>query len=187
MAELLRNPQVMRRAKKELLEVIGLERTVKESDIDELPYLQAVVKETLRLHPAAPLLLPYKARNDVEICGYTIPNGAHALVNIWAMNRDPKYWNQPLTFAPERFIGSKIDYKGGSFEFIPFGGGRRLCLGLPLATRMVHLMLASMILSFDWKLPRGINPEHLDMQEHFGMTLKKAVPLCAIPVMKKFD
>ncbi|KAH1074870.1 hypothetical protein J1N35_027198 [Gossypium stocksii] len=187
MAELLRNPQVMQKAKKELLEVIGSERTVKESDIDELPYLQAVVKETLRLHPAAPLLLPYKARNDVEICSFTIPKGAHALVNIWAMNRDPKYWNQPLTFAPERFTGSKIDYKGGSFEFIPFGAGRRLCLGLPLATRMVHLMLASMILSFDWKLPQGINPEDLDMQEHFGMTLKKAVPLYAIPVMKTFD
>ncbi|MBA0773249.1 hypothetical protein Gotri_008540 [Gossypium trilobum] len=187
MAELLRNPQVMQKAKKELLEVIGSERTVKESDIDELPYLQAVVKETLRLHPAAPLLLPYKARNDVEICGYTIPKGAHALVNIWAMNRDPKYWNQPLTYSPERFIGSKIDYKGGSFEFIPFGAGRRLCLGLPLATRMVHLMLASMILSFDWKLPKGTNPEDMDMQEHFGMTLKKAVPLYAIPVMKTFD
>ncbi|XVF52082.1 hypothetical protein PTKIN_Ptkin04bG0236400 [Pterospermum kingtungense] len=185
MAELLRNPEVMRKARNELIRVIGSERTVKESDIDELPYLQAVVKETLRLHPAAPLLLPYKARNNAEICGYTIPKGAHVLVNIWAINRDPKYWNQPLKFYPERFIGSKMDYKGGSFEFIPFGAGRRLCLGLPLATRMVHLMLASMILSFDWKLPQGTNPEDLDMQEHFGMTLKKAKPLYAIPVSRK--
>ncbi|WRX16789.1 Cytochrome P450 - like 10 [Theobroma cacao] len=184
MAELLRNPEVMQKAREELMNVIGSERTVKESDMDELPYLQAVVKETLRLHPAAPLLLPYKARNDVEICGYTIPKGTHALVNIWAINRDPKYWDHPLTFCPGRFIGSKIDYKDGSYEFIPFGAGRRLCLGLPLATRMVHLMLASMILSFDWKLPQGINPQELDMQEKFGMTLKKAVPLYAIPVMR---
>ncbi|GMJ06011.1 cytochrome P450, family 76, subfamily C, polypeptide 4 [Hibiscus trionum] len=186
MAELLRNPEVMHKAKKELTEVIGTERTVKESDIDGLPYLQAVVKETLRLHPAAPLLLPYKARNDVEICGYTVPKGSHALVNIWAMNRDPKYWNRPLTFSPERFMGSKIDYKGGTFEYIPFGAGRRLCLGLPLATRMVHLMLGSMILSFEWELPPGIKPEDVDMQEQFGMTLKKAVPLCAIPVNRNF-
>ncbi|KAK8497072.1 hypothetical protein V6N11_050894 [Hibiscus sabdariffa] len=185
MAELLRNPEVMQKARKELTEVIGSETSVKESDMDQLPYLQAVVKETLRLHPAAPLLLPYKARNDVEICGYTIPKGAHALVNIWAMNRDPKYWSHPLAFSPERFIGSKIDYKGGNFEYIPFGAGRRLCLGLPLATRMVHLMLASMILSFDWELPPGTNPEDLDMQEQFGMTLKKAMPLCAIPVYRK--
>lgn len=185
MAELLRNPEVMRKARSEIIRVIGSERAVKESDIDGLPYLQAVVKETLRLHPAAPLLLPYKARNDAEICGYTIPKGANVLVNIWAINRDPKYWNHPLKFYPERFIGSKLDYKGGSFEFIPFGAGRRLCLGLPLATRMVNLMLASMILSFDWKLPQGISPKDLDMQEHFGMTLKKAKPLYAIPVSRK--
>ncbi|XVE57349.1 hypothetical protein DITRI_Ditri04bG0084000 [Diplodiscus trichospermus] len=185
MAELLRNPKVMQKAREELIRVIGSETTVEESDIDKLPYLQAVVKETLRLHPAAPLLLPYKARNDVEICGYTIPKGTHVLVNVWSINRDPKYWNQPLTFYPERFIGSKIDYKSGSFEFIPFGAGRRLCLGLPLATRMVHLMLASMILSFDWKLPQDINPEDLDVEEHFGMTLKKATPLYAFPVLRK--
>lgn len=85
-------------------------------------------------------------------------------------------------FCPERFLDSGLDYRGRDFEFIPFGTGRRICPGLPLAVRMVHLMLASMILSFDWKLPQGINPEDLDMQEQFGTTLKKAVPFYAIPI-----
>ncbi|XVF13720.1 hypothetical protein REPUB_Repub08aG0231900 [Reevesia pubescens] len=183
MAEVLRKPKVLQKARRELIEVIGSERAVKESDMDQLPYLQAVVKETMRLHPAAPLLLPYKAKNDVQICGYTIPKDAQLLVNAWAIGRDPNYWNDPLSFCPERFLDSGLDYKGRDFEYIPFGAGRRICPGWPLAVRMVHLMLASMIHSFDWKLPQGIiNPEGLDMQEQFGMTLKKAIPLCAIPI-----
>ncbi|KAE8657221.1 geraniol 8-hydroxylase-like [Hibiscus syriacus] len=182
MAELLRKPEVLQKAKRELMEVIGTERAVRESDIDELPYLQAVVKETMRLHPAAPLLLPYKAKNDVEICGYALPKNAQLLVNAWAIGRDPNYWTDPFSFCPERFIDSGLDFRGRCFEYIPFGAGRRICPGLPLAVRMVHLMLASMIQCFDWKLPQGINPRDLDMQEQFGMTLKKAIPLCAIPI-----
>ncbi|GMJ06012.1 cytochrome P450, family 76, subfamily C, polypeptide 4 [Hibiscus trionum] len=182
MAELLRKPEVLQKTKRELIEVIGGGRAVQESDIDELPYLQAVVKETMRLHPAAPLLLPYKAKTDVEICGYTIPKNAQLLVNAWAIGRDPNYWTDPLSFCPERFIGSRFDFRGRDFEYIPFGAGRRICSGLPLAVRMVHLMLASMIHSFDWKLPQGIGPQDIDMQEQFGTTLKKAVPLCAVPI-----
>ncbi|XVF52081.1 hypothetical protein PTKIN_Ptkin04bG0236300 [Pterospermum kingtungense] len=182
MAELLRKPEALEKTRRELMEVIGSERAVKESDIDQLPYLQAVVKETMRLHPAAPLLLPYKAKNHVEICGYTIPKDAQVLVNAWAIGRDPKYWNDPFSFSPGRFLDSSLDYRGRDFEYIPFGAGRRICPGLPLAVRMVHLMLASMVHSFDWKLPHGIKPEDLDMQEQFGTTLKKAIPLCAFPI-----
>ncbi|XWS49324.1 hypothetical protein CRYUN_Cryun13aG0154000 [Craigia yunnanensis] len=181
MAELFRKPEVLEKTRRELIEVIGSERDVKESDMDQLPYLQAVVKETMRLHPAAPLLLPYKAKNHAEICGYTIPKDAQVLVNAWAIGRDPKYWKDPFSFCPERFLDSSLDYRGRDFEYIPFGAGRRICPGLPLAVRMVHLMLASMIHSFDWKLPLGINPEDLDMEEQFGTTLKKAIPLYAIP------
>ncbi|PPR96511.1 hypothetical protein GOBAR_AA24171 [Gossypium barbadense] len=182
MAELLRKPGVLQKTRRELMEVIGTKRTVQESDLDKLPYLEAVAKETMRLHPAAPLLLPYKAKNDVEICGYTIPNNTQLLVNAWAIARDPNYWNHPFSFCPERFLDSSLDFRGRYFEYIPFGAGRRICPGLPLAVRMVHLILASMIHSFDWKLPHGIHPQDLDMQEQFGMTLKKAIPLCAIPI-----
>ncbi|PON63362.1 Cytochrome P450, E-class, group I [Parasponia andersonii] len=186
MAELLRQPDVRRKAREELSQVIGPGRAVQESDIDQLPYLQAIVKETLRLHPAVPLLLPYKARNDVELCGYAVAKGTQVLINAWAIGRDPKYWTEPTCFMPERFLlKPSVDYRGRDFEYIPFGAGRRICPGLPLAARMVHLMLASILHPFDWKLPEGISPEELDMEEQFGVTLKKAVPLCAIPVLDK--
>lgn len=183
MAELLTNPELLRIAQKELNEVIGTDRAVKESDIDQLRYLQAVVKETMRLHPVVPLLLPYKATNDVKVRGYTIPKGTQVLVNAWSISRDPKYWTDPTSFNPNRFLDSDIDYKGHDFQYIPFGAGRRICPGLPLAIRMVHLMLASIIHCFDWKLPEGMRPKDLDMEDQFGVTLKKAIPLRALPVL----
>ncbi|GLU05336.1 hypothetical protein SLE2022_224390 [Rubroshorea leprosula] len=180
MAELIGNPEIMQKAREELREVIGRERAVRESDIDQLPYLQAVVKETLRLHPAVPLLLPYKATNDVEVCGYTIPKGTPVLVNPWGMARDPNYWDEPLAFRPERFLNflNSTD-RGRDFEYPPFGAGRRICPGLPLAIRMIHPMLGSIIHSFKWRLPPG---EELDMKDQFGVTLKKAKSLRAIPI-----
>lgn len=181
MAELLHNPSLLQRSRDELTAAIGTERPVQESDTRHLPYLQAIVKETLRLHPAVPLLLPYKSKNDAEVCGYVIPKGMQVLVNAWAIGRDPSYWEDPLSFTPERFLGSNVDYKGRDFEYIPFGAGRRICPGLPLAIRMVHLMVASLVQSFNWKLPEGMAPESLDMQEQFGVTLRKAIPLRAIP------
>ncbi|GLU05338.1 hypothetical protein SLE2022_224410 [Rubroshorea leprosula] len=179
MAELLGNPEIMQKAREELREVIGRERAVRESDIDQLPYLQAVVKETMRLHPVVPLLLPYKATNNVEVCGYTIPKGTQVLVNAWGMARDPNYWKEPLAFRPERFLNSNVDYRGRNFQYLPFGAGRRICPGLPLGIRMIHLMLGSIVHSFEWRLPPG---EELDMKDQFGVTLKKAKSLCAIPV-----
>ncbi|CAI8602341.1 unnamed protein product [Vicia faba] len=151
MAELIHNPHVMTKAKEELEQVIGIGNTIDESDITKLPYLQAIVKETLRLHPSAPLLLPRKARIDVKICGYTIPQGSQILVNEWAMGRNPSIWDNPNMFFPERFLGSEINFKGQYFQFTPFGGGRRMCPGMPLAIRMLHTMLGSLINSFDWK------------------------------------
>ncbi|KAA8525703.1 hypothetical protein F0562_007558 [Nyssa sinensis] len=183
MAELLRKPEVMQKAQNELIQTIGTKRLVNESDMGKLPYLQAIVKETMRLHPAAPLLLPYKARKDTEILGFTIVKDSQVLVNAWAIGRDPKYWDKSMSFLPERFLGSGLDYKGRDFEYIPFGAGRRICPGMPLAVRMVQLMLASIIQSYSWKLPEGTTPENLDMAEQFGVTLKKAVPLKAIPIM----
>ncbi|XP_057977772.1 geraniol 8-hydroxylase-like [Malania oleifera] len=184
MAELLRKPETLQNARKELIDTIGTDRSVLESDIERLPYLQAVVKETMRLHPAAPLLLPYIAGNDVEVCGFTIPKGSQVLVNAWAIARDPSCWKDPTSFCPERFLDSSLDYKGHDFEYIPFGAGRRICPGLPLGVRMVNLELASLIHSFHWELPKGTTPESLDMQEQFGITLKKAVPLSAIPSVR---
>ncbi|KAE8125141.1 hypothetical protein FH972_019975 [Carpinus fangiana] len=181
MAELLHNPETLQKARNELLQVIGPQGEIKESDIDRLSYIHAIVKETLRLHPPVPLLLPYIAGNDAHVCGYTIFKGNQVLINAWSISRDPQYWADPLSFKPERFLGSNVDFKGRDFEYIPFGAGRRICPGLPLAHRMVNLMLASVLHAFNWKLPMGITPEKLDMSEQYGITLKKAVSLCAIP------
>ncbi|XWS38465.1 hypothetical protein CRYUN_Cryun19dG0133600 [Craigia yunnanensis] len=183
MAELLRNPQVLLKAKKELEQTIGKGNPVEESNLNRLPYLQAIIKETFRMHPAVPLLLPRRAGADAEICGFTVPEGAQVLVNAWAIGRDPSIWESPSAFMPERFLGSEIDVKGRDFVLIPFGAGRRICPGLPLANRMLHLMLGSLIHSFDWKLEAGILPKDMNMEEKFGLTLQMAKPLRAIPIL----
>ncbi|KAB2620362.1 geraniol 8-hydroxylase-like [Pyrus ussuriensis x Pyrus communis] len=173
MAELLRNPEKLSKAHEELEQVIGKGKPVEESDIARLPYLQAIIKETFRLHPAVPFLIPRKAKQDVEIL----------LVNAWAIGRDPFIWDNPTSFVPERYFGldHQIDVLGKNFELIPFGGGRRICPGLPLAMRMLHLMLGSLINSFDWKLEDEVTPENMNMEEKFGITLEMAHPLRAVP------
>ncbi|KHN29573.1 Cytochrome P450 76C2 [Glycine soja] len=184
MAELLHNPNIMSKAKAELENTIGKGNLVEASDIARLPYLQAIVKETFRLHPAVPLL-PRKAEVDLEMHGYTVPKGAQVLVNMWAIGRDPKLWdNNPSLFSPERFLGSEIDFRGRSFELTPFGAGRRMCPGLPLAIRLLFLMLGLLINSFDWMLEDGIKPEDMNMDEKFGLTLGKAQPVLAVPIFK---
>ncbi|EYU25535.1 hypothetical protein MIMGU_mgv1a025588mg [Erythranthe guttata] len=182
MTELLRNPEIMSKAKNELRTVIGKNKQVEESDIFKLPYLRAVIKETFRFHPVAPFLIPHKANANVEMNGYIIPKDAQILVNIWAMGRDSSIWSNPNTFEPERFLDSKINFKGHDFEFIPFGSGRRICPGMPLAHIMVHLMVASLIHDFEWKLEPGMKHEEIDLNAMFGLSLHKAVPLKAFPV-----
>lgn len=181
MTEILRNPEILKKAQAELEEIIGKGNPVEEPDISRLPYLQAIVKETFRLHPAVPLVVR-KVDSDVKLFNYTVPQNAQVLVNLWAIGRDPEIWEEPNTFEPERFLGSEVDVKGRDFKLIPFGAGRRICPGLPLATRMIHLMLASLIHGFDWKLEAGVSPENTDMEERFGLTLEKAQRLRAIPV-----
>jgi cytochrome P450 len=184
MAELIHNPEKMKRVQAELEEIVGQERKVEESVAERLPYLHAVVKEVLRLHPPVPFLIPHRADNRCEIAGFVIPKHTQILVNVWAIGRDPSIWKEPLKFIPERFIDdemSSVDYRGQNLELIPFGAGRRMCVGLPLASRMVHLLLASLLHSFEWALPEGMSAHQVDMSDRFGITLAKAVPLEAIP------
>ncbi|KAL0368975.1 UNVERIFIED_CONTAM: cytochrome [Sesamum calycinum] len=172
----------MAKARKELHTVIGEKGQVQESDISRLPYLQAVVKEIFRLHPPGPLLIPHKAEADTEINGYIVPGNGQILVNAWAIGRDANIWSNPDSFEPERFLDSKIDLRGQNFELIPFGSGRRICPGLPLAYRVVHVMVASLIHNFDWKHEGGILREEMDMKENFRFFLQKAVPQKVAPV-----
>ncbi|OEL19574.1 Cytochrome P450 76C4 [Dichanthelium oligosanthes] len=183
MAELLQNTRCLDKVQKELKGVLGKRTHVTESDINQLPYLQAVVKETLRLHPTVPIGLS-KAEATVAIQGYRIPKGTTVYVNIWAICRRARVWVDPEKFVPERFADKDVSFLGTNFELIPFGAGRRVCLGLPLAERMLHLMLAALLHQFQWTLPDdghvGGDAGAVDMAEQFGLVLSMATPLRAV-------
>ncbi|XP_009626046.1 iridoid oxidase-like [Nicotiana tabacum] len=186
MAELLHNPNTLQKVQVELRRVINPTRKLEEEDLDKLPYLKAVIKETLRLHPPLPFLVPHMAMDSCTMLGYYIPKETQVLVNVWAIGRDPTTWKNPLKFKPERFLKpNMVDYKGQHFEFIPFGSGRRMCPAIPLASRVLPLALGSVLQKFDWVLADGVKPEDLDMNERMGITLKKAIPLKAIPIAYK--
>ncbi|KAH9293728.1 hypothetical protein KI387_041067, partial [Taxus chinensis] len=172
MAELIHYPHIMKLMQAEVDQVVGQNRRVEESDIYSLPYLHAVVKEVLRLHPLGPLLVPHRADSLCEVAGFGIPKHTQVWVNVWAIGRDPAIWKEPLEFMPIRFLEgetSKMEFKGHDFEFIPFGAGRRICLGLHLADKMVHFILALLVHSFDWTLPGGMSGEEMDMSDLFGV------------------
>ncbi|KAJ9553225.1 hypothetical protein OSB04_017270 [Centaurea solstitialis] len=176
MSELVRNKDIISKIQEEIKREVKSEK-LNESHLSKLPYLQACIKETLRLHPPVPFLLPHKAKETCEVMNYTIPKNARIFVNVWAMGQDPKVWDDPLSFKPERFLGSNLDYKGQHFELLPFGSGRRICPGLPLGSKNMELILATLIHEFDWALPNGQDPMKLNMDHKFVITLKKEQPL----------
>ncbi|XP_047964893.1 cytochrome P450 71AU50-like [Salvia hispanica] len=184
LSELLRNPTVMKKLQKELEQVVGLKRMVEESDLDQLEYLDMVVKESFRLHPAAPLLLPHYSREDSKVNGYDIPKGSRILVNTYAIGRDPNVWTDPEMFIPERFIGSDIDVRGKHFQLLPFGSGRRGCPGIQLGLIQVRLIVSQLVHCFDWQLPNDMSPEELDMNEEFGIVVSRVNHLMAIPTCR---
>lgn len=181
-SELMRNPRVMKKVQKELEEVVGMERMVEESDLDNLKYLDMVIKEAMRLHPVAPLLLPHEAMDDCIVEGFRVPKRSRIIVNAWAIGRDPNAWfDDPEKFVPERFIDKDIDVRGQNFELIPFGSGRRGCPGMQLGLIVVRLVVAQLVHCFDWKLPNNMMPKDLDMSEEFGLVMSRAKHLLAIP------
>ncbi|CAN1264945.1 Corytuberine synthase [Linum perenne] len=179
MAELLMNKEALTRVREELSREIGTTTTITESNTSQLPFLNACIKETLRLHPPAPFLIPHRAQETCNVMNYTIPKNSQIIINVWAISRDPSVWVDPLSFKPERFLdgSTRADFKGRDFEFLPFGSGRRMCPGLPVAVRQLPLILASLVRGFDWSLPVG---QDLDMREKFGLTLHKDQPLVLV-------
>jgi cytochrome P450 len=180
MAELLRSPEAMTKVKEELKRVLGNKTQVEESDIGQLPYLQAVVKEVLRLHPPVAMTF-YRAEATVSVLGYQIPEGTTIILNIWAVHRNNDTFVNPDKFEPESFMNTETDFSGRDCKLIPFGGGRRICLGLPLAYGTVHLILASLLHQFDWVMPKDAMENDIDMTEEFGLVVSMATPLKAIP------
>ncbi|XP_049361418.1 flavonoid 3'-monooxygenase CYP75B137-like [Solanum verrucosum] len=178
MAEIMHKPDVLRKLQQEVDTVVGKDNIVEESHIQQLPYLYAVMKEVLRMHPATPLLVPHCPSETCTVGGYTVPKGSRVFINVWAIHRDASIWKNPTEFRPERFLDNKWDFSGNDLNYFPFGSGRRICVGIAMAERMFMYSLASLIHSFDWKLPKG---ETSDLTEMFDITLRKKIPLVTIP------
>lgn len=172
---LLNNPEALKKAQDELDSLVGRERQVQDSDLKNLVYLQAIVKETTRLYPSAVLSVPHESVEDCTTAGYHIPAGTRLLVNLYKIHRDPNVWLDPLEFRPERFLTTHkhCDVRGQNYEFIPFGTGRRVCPGISFALQVMQLTLASLLHSFDITTPN----EPVDMTEADGLTNLKATPL----------
>ncbi|XP_025803107.1 premnaspirodiene oxygenase-like [Panicum hallii] len=184
MAELMKNPRVMRKAQDEVRRVLAGQEIVTEDSLGDLHYLPLVIKEALRLHPPAPLLIPRECRSPCQVLGFDVPAGAMVLVNAWAIGRDPRHWDAPEEFVPERFEDSGVDFKGMDFEFIPFGAGRRMCPGIGFGLANMELALACLLYHFDWELPDRIEPDELDMTERQGITTRRLSDLLLVPTVR---
>ncbi|KAD5317390.1 hypothetical protein E3N88_17336 [Mikania micrantha] len=185
LAELMNNPHVLEKARQEIDTVVGNKRLVNESDIPNMPYIQAIIKESLRLHPPIPLLIR-KSNANINVRGYNIPSGSLLYVNIWSIGRNPQHWESPLEFKPDRFLeigGSSLDFKGQNFKFLPFGTGRRSCPGVNLAMREAHVVVATLIQCFEWN---HVDDKHgsLNMKERGGLTIPRAVDLVCLPSLR---
>ncbi|TYJ14761.1 hypothetical protein E1A91_A10G138900v1 [Gossypium mustelinum] len=183
MAKLMRQPNIMKKAQDEVRKVVGKKPKIDAEDIHRMDYLKCIIKETLRLHPPAPLMSPRQTSTSVKLGDYHIPPKTTVFVNVWAIQRDPRLWEMPDVFYPERFENVEFDYKNPkSFQFIPFGIGRRTCPGVSSGLIAVEYVIANLLYWFDWKLPPRISAQNLDITEAFGLGVCMKFPLCLLPM-----
>ncbi|KAH9753340.1 Xanthotoxin 5-hydroxylase CYP82C4 [Citrus sinensis] len=173
---LLNHRDILDKVQNELDIQVGTKRQVNESDLKNLVYLQATLKEAMRLYPAVPLLIPHEAIEECTVNGYHVPAGTQLLINVWKLQRDPRVWEEPCKFQPERFLTKHkdIDVRGQHLELLPFGSGRRMCPGVSFALQVMQFTIASLLQGFDFATPSN---EPLDMGEGFGLTMEKSRPL----------
>ncbi|KAM7529292.1 hypothetical protein LguiB_032702 [Lonicera macranthoides] len=180
--EIIKNPTVMQKLQTQIRQVVGKKPKVDAIDLRKLTYLTMVVKETLRLHPPAPLLLSHYCIRQCQIDGYDIFPHTKVLINAWGIGRDPDSWKNPNEFYPERFEDSKIDVKGYHFELLPFGAGRRSCPGVNNAISTIEFTLANVFCCFDWEVPNGMKREDISMEEEGGLVMHRKKPLYLVPI-----
>uniref|UniRef100_A0A2C9UJ86 Cytochrome P450 n=1 Tax=Manihot esculenta TaxID=3983 RepID=A0A2C9UJ86_MANES len=180
MAELMKNPSIMKKAQEEVRRVVGNKLKVDESDLDQMTYLKCIVKETLRHHSG---IIPRQTTTSIKLEGYDIPSNTKVLINAWGIQRDPRIWEKPDDYIPERFIDNPTDFKSQDKKYIPFGFGRRVCPGISFALKEVEYVLANLLFLFDWKLPDGQGPEDLDMSEVFYLVNRKKESLMIVPTV----
>lgn len=185
MAELIKNPRILKKLQQEIKDVIGDADIVEDTDLSKLQYLDMVIKESFRLHTTVPLLIPRQSMEDIVIDGYFIPKKSRIFINAWAIGRDPAVWSKNvLEFYPERFADKKIDLKGLNYELLPFGSGRRVCPGMNLGLVKVRQIVAQLVHSFDFELPNGMSASDLDMDEKFGLALPRENHLLVLPSVR---
>ncbi|KAH6802335.1 hypothetical protein C2S51_033781 [Perilla frutescens var. frutescens] len=173
----MRHPRVIEKAKEELDRIIGRNRWVEEEDLSELPYINAIMKESMRFHPIAPLIPQHYAIDDCKVAGYDISKGTVVITNTFSLGRDPNTWDSPEEFLPERFMGKDIDAMGSNFALLPFGSGRRKCVGYKLADKMVGTALANLLHGFELKLVEGMRAQDICMDEVYGLAVHPKQPL----------
>ncbi|XP_058103539.1 cytochrome P450 71A1-like [Magnolia sinica] len=182
MTELVKKPRMMKKVQEEIRKIIGNKGKVEEDDLHLLDSFKLVVKETFRMHPAAPMLVPHETTRQCRLDGYIIAPKTLVLINALAIGQEPESWKNLGEFCLERFTDSSIDYKGQDFQFIPFGAGRRICLGMHFGAVTVEIALANLLYSFNWELPLGMNKEDVDKGELTGITVHKKSPLLLVPI-----
>ncbi|CAN6310302.1 unnamed protein product [Urochloa humidicola] len=190
MSELMRNPEAMDKAQAEVRRTFNKKNTCDhESLLDHLHYMRMVIKETMRLHPPLPLLLPRLCSETCDIGGFKVAKGTRVIINSWAMARSPKYWDDAEVFRPERFEESTVDFKGTQFEYMPFGSGRRICPGMTFGLVTLKLIVARLLYYFDWSLPVGMKPQELDMDMTVGATARRTnqLRLIATPCVETME
>ena len=187
MAEVIKHPRVLAKVQEELDTCVGPDRLVLESDLVHLNYLRCVVRETFRMHPAGPFLIPHESLRDTKIHGYHIPAKTRIFINTHGLGRNTKIWDNVDEFRPERhwatdgMMNNRVEIShGADFKILPFSAGKRKCPGAPLGVTLVLMGLAQLFHSFDWAPPEGMNPRDIDTNEVYGMTMPKAHPLMAI-------
>ncbi|KAL6656084.1 hypothetical protein ACP70R_006910 [Stipagrostis hirtigluma subsp. patula] len=177
LSELLKSPEVVAKATEELDRIIGRGRWVTEKDIPHLPYIDAIIKETMRMHPVAPLLVSRLSHKDASKGFYDIHAGTRVLVNTWSIGRDPALWDVPDEFQPERFLRSKVEVKGQDYELLPLGFSPRMCPGYSMALMLIQVSIANLLHGFSWRLPHSMTKEELSMEEIFGLSTPRKFPL----------
>lgn len=191
MTEVIKHPRVLKKIQEELDSVVGPNRMVSESDLPHLNYLRCVVRETFRMHPAGPFLIPHESVCATTINGYYIPAKTRVFINTHGLGRNTKIWDNVNDFRPERHWlsdGSRVEISHGiDFKILPFSAGKRKCPGAPLGVTLVLMALARLFHCFDWTPPEGLRPEDIDTSEVYGMTMPKVEPLMAIARVRLAD
>lgn len=178
--ELMRNQSMLFKVREEIAQIVEGDE-LNETRLSDCRYFQACIKETLRLHVPAPMLVPHRALETCKVNNYVIPKDSMVLVNAWAIAQDPHYWEDATIFKPERFLDSKIGHRGTHYEYLPFGTGLRMCPGSNVAFKNIQMLVGSLLHYLDWSLPNGASPTTIDTSEKYLTTLKKAKPLLLIP------